>query len=203
MGRTDCTEPHCLYKGALYLTVELYLYSPYGSYGLYRSSVLVQGCTLPYSRVIPLLPLRAVRPITDSQGLYKGALYVYLFLYLYRVIKKSLCTWRLQYNHQMHRDFLIILNIPIRTTPCPDCLSRLGVSNINARFELGGETEHGCWVISLRIAEVSGSNPGSEKGHTYIFCDFLKSPHPNAMIGSRIRPCRLSFAALLTVRETM
>ena len=26
--------------------VELYLYSPYGSYGLYRASVPVQGCTL-------------------------------------------------------------------------------------------------------------------------------------------------------------
>jgi len=28
--------------------VELYLYSPYGPYGLYRTSVPVQGCTLPY-----------------------------------------------------------------------------------------------------------------------------------------------------------
>ena len=27
--------------------VELYLYSPYGPYGLYRASVSVQGCTLP------------------------------------------------------------------------------------------------------------------------------------------------------------
>jgi hypothetical protein len=35
-------------KGALYLTVELYLYSPYGPYGLYRSSVPVQGFALPY-----------------------------------------------------------------------------------------------------------------------------------------------------------
>ena len=47
MGCMACTEPQCLYKGALYLTVELYLYSPYGLYGLYRASVLVQGCTLP------------------------------------------------------------------------------------------------------------------------------------------------------------
>jgi hypothetical protein len=40
-------------------TVELYLYSPYGLYGLYRASVPVQWCTLPlpYSRAIPLLPL--------------------------------------------------------------------------------------------------------------------------------------------------
>jgi len=28
--------------------VELYLYSPYGPYGLYRASVPVQGCTLPH-----------------------------------------------------------------------------------------------------------------------------------------------------------
>jgi len=66
-GRTACTEPQCLYKGALYLyfTVQLYLYSPYGPYGLYRASVPVQGCTLPllYSTAIPLLPLRAVRPV--------------------------------------------------------------------------------------------------------------------------------------------
>ena len=27
--------------------VELYLYSPYGPYGLYRTSVPVQGCTVP------------------------------------------------------------------------------------------------------------------------------------------------------------
>ena len=67
MGRTACTEPQCLYKGALYLylTVELYLYSPFGPYGLYRASVPVQGCTLPlpYSRAIPLLPLWAVWPV--------------------------------------------------------------------------------------------------------------------------------------------
>ena len=41
--------------------VELYLYSPYGPYGLYRASVPVQGCTLPLP--IPLLPLWAVRPV--------------------------------------------------------------------------------------------------------------------------------------------
>jgi hypothetical protein len=43
--------------------VELYLYSPYGPYGLYRASVPVQGCTLLYSRAIPLLPLWAVRHV--------------------------------------------------------------------------------------------------------------------------------------------
>ena len=45
MDRTACTESQCLYNGALYLY--LYLYSPYGPYGLYRASVPVQRCTLP------------------------------------------------------------------------------------------------------------------------------------------------------------
>jgi len=59
MGRTTCTEPQCLYNGAPYLY--LYLYSPYGPYGLYSASVPVQRCTLPLP--IPLLPLCAVRPV--------------------------------------------------------------------------------------------------------------------------------------------
>jgi hypothetical protein len=61
MGRTACTDPQCLYSRAIPLlplwavrpvqilsacTVELYLYSPYGPYGLYRVSV--QGRTLPW-----------------------------------------------------------------------------------------------------------------------------------------------------------
>jgi hypothetical protein len=52
MGRTACTEPQCLYKGALYLylTVELYLYSRYGPYGLYRASVPNKGALYLYLR---------------------------------------------------------------------------------------------------------------------------------------------------------
>ena len=57
-GRGVTLTPHPLQE-----KVELYLYSPYGPYGLYRASVPVQGCTLPYSRAIPLLPLWAVRPV--------------------------------------------------------------------------------------------------------------------------------------------
>ena len=56
MGRTACKEPQCLYSTAIPLlplcavqpvqslsicTVQLYLYSPYGPYGLYRASVSV------------------------------------------------------------------------------------------------------------------------------------------------------------------
>ena len=92
MGCTACTDSQCLYSTAIPLlplwavrllqslstcTVQLYLYSPYGPYGLYRASVPVQysytstppmgsaACTEPqclYSRAIPLLPLSAVRP---------------------------------------------------------------------------------------------------------------------------------------------
>ena len=57
LGRTACTEPQCLYSTAIPLLplwalrsvqslsacrVELYLYSPYGPYGLYSASVPVQ-----------------------------------------------------------------------------------------------------------------------------------------------------------------
>jgi hypothetical protein len=93
MGHMACTEPQCLYSRAISLlplwnvrpvqrlsacTVELYLYSHYGPYGLYRASVPVQysytstppmGSTdftepqFLYSRATPLLPLWAVRPV--------------------------------------------------------------------------------------------------------------------------------------------
>ena len=59
MDRTACTQPQRLYSSALYLY--LYLYSPYGPYGLYRASVPVQWCTSPLP--IPLLPLWTVRPV--------------------------------------------------------------------------------------------------------------------------------------------
>jgi len=57
MDRMACTEPQCLYSTAITLlplwavrpvqglsacTVQLYLYSPYGPYGLYRALVPVQ-----------------------------------------------------------------------------------------------------------------------------------------------------------------
>jgi len=57
IGHTACTEPQCLYSRAIPLlpvwaiwpvqslsacTVELYLYSPYGLYGLYKASEPVQ-----------------------------------------------------------------------------------------------------------------------------------------------------------------
>jgi len=87
MGRTACTEPQCLYKGAfyLYLRVDLYLYSLYGPYNLYRASVPVQGCTLPLpnSRAIPLLPLWAARPVQSLSACTRVHLYLYLRVELY------------------------------------------------------------------------------------------------------------------------
>ena len=103
MGRTACTEPQCLYNGALYLY--LYLYSPYGPYSLYRTSVPVQRCTLPLPIPLlpyrpyglnrasvpvqrctlalptPILPLWTVRPVQSLSAVCKGALYLYLYLY--------------------------------------------------------------------------------------------------------------------------
>jgi len=106
MDRTACTEPQCLYSTAILLlplwavrpvqslsgcTVHLYLYSPYGPYGLYRASVPVEysytstpamgrtACTEPqclYSTPIPLFPLWAVRPVQTL-----SACTVQLFLY--------------------------------------------------------------------------------------------------------------------------
>jgi len=56
---TACTEPHCLYNGAIYLY--LYLYFPYYPYGLCRASVPVQRCTLTLR--IHLIPLLAVQTV--------------------------------------------------------------------------------------------------------------------------------------------
>jgi hypothetical protein len=67
MGRTACTEPQCLYKGALYLRVELYLYSPYGPYGLHRASVELYLCS-PYG---PYGLYRASVPVQECSLLYQ------------------------------------------------------------------------------------------------------------------------------------
>ena len=62
-GRGRDTDPSPPSSAVGYERVELYLYSPYGLYGLYRASVPVQWRNLLYSRAIPLLPLWAVRPV--------------------------------------------------------------------------------------------------------------------------------------------
>jgi len=64
MCRTACTVPQCLYNGAIYLYI--YLYSPYVTYGLYRATVPVQRCTLPFP--VPLFPLCTVRPVQSHSA---------------------------------------------------------------------------------------------------------------------------------------
>jgi hypothetical protein len=86
MGRTDCTEPQCLYSRAIPLLplwavrpvqrlrvgrAELNLYALSEPYGLYRASVPVQysdTSTPPMSRTA----------CTEPQCLYKSDLYLYL-----------------------------------------------------------------------------------------------------------------------------
>jgi len=86
MGRTASTEPQCLYSTAIPLlplwavrpvqslsacTVQLYLYSPYVPYSLYRASVPVQ-----YSYTST--PAMGRTACAESQCLYKGDLYLCL-----------------------------------------------------------------------------------------------------------------------------
>ena len=86
--RTACTEPQCLYSKAIPLlhlwavrpvqnlsacTVQLYLYSPYGPYGLYRASVPVQ---YSYTSTPPMDRTAC----TEPQCLYKGALYLTFYI---------------------------------------------------------------------------------------------------------------------------
>ena len=115
MGRTACTEPQCLYSRAIPLpplfavllvqslsafTVQLYLFSPYGPYGLYKASVPVQysytstphmgrtACTEPqclYSTAIPLLPLWAVESVQSLSACT-------VQLYLYSPYGRTACT---------------------------------------------------------------------------------------------------------------
>jgi len=84
MGRTACTQPQCQYSTAIPLlplwavrpvhslsasTVQLYLYSPYGPYGLYRASVPVQGCTLPLILTFKILILEYTK--TNFQNTFR------------------------------------------------------------------------------------------------------------------------------------
>ena len=91
MGRTACTEPHCLYSRAILLlplwavppvqslsacTVQLYLYSP--------------QCL--YSTAIPLLPLLAVWPV-QSLSVRTVQLYLYSPQCLYSRAIPLLLLW--------------------------------------------------------------------------------------------------------------
>ena len=108
-------------------TVELYLYSLYGSYNLYRASVPVQysytstppigrtACTYPqylYSTAIPLLPLLAIRPV-QSLSACTVQLYLYSPYWPYSLYRASVPV---QYSYNS--------TPPIGHTACtdPQCL---------------------------------------------------------------------------------
>jgi len=96
IGRTACTEPQCLYSTAIPLlpllavrpvhslsacTVELYLYSPYWPYGLYRSLVPVQ---YSYSSTTPM-----GRTALQSLSACKVELYLYSPYWSYGLYRAS------------------------------------------------------------------------------------------------------------------
>jgi len=66
--------PQCLYNGALYLY--LYIYYPYGPYGLYRASVPVQLYTLNFP-----LPQISILTVRSVQGLSACTTFHYNFTY--------------------------------------------------------------------------------------------------------------------------
>ena len=77
MGCTACTEPHCLYKGALYLTVELYLYSPLWAV---RSVQSLSACTRVHFTLqwsYTFTPPMGRTACTEHQCLYKGVHFTY------------------------------------------------------------------------------------------------------------------------------
>ena len=65
-------------------TVQLYLYSPYGPYGLYRASVPVQ---YSYTSTPPMCRTAC----TEPQCLYKGELYLYPRLPTLHILPYSTC----------------------------------------------------------------------------------------------------------------
>ena len=74
MGRTASRDPQCL-------TVQLYLYSPYGQYSLYRHSV-----TLNYSYISTTL--RAVRSV-ETLSACTVQLHLYSLYGPYRIYRPS------------------------------------------------------------------------------------------------------------------
>ena len=142
MGHTPCTEPQCLYSTTIPLlplwavrpvqslsacTVQLYLYYPYGTHGLYRASVPVQysytstlpidrtACTEPqclYSTATPLLSLLAIRPVQNLSDC-TVQLYLYSPYWPYGLYRTSVPV---QYSYTS--------TPPISRTACtePQCL---------------------------------------------------------------------------------
>ena len=85
MGRTTCTEPQCLYNGALYLYVP-YCKSytstpPMGRTACTEPQCLYNGALYlyePYCKSYNFTPPTGCAACTEPQCLYSGALYLYV-----------------------------------------------------------------------------------------------------------------------------
>jgi hypothetical protein len=122
MGHTACTEPQCLYSRAIPLlplwavqpvqslsacTVQLYLYSSYGPYGLYRTSVPVQ---YSYTSAPPM----GRTACTELQCLYKGVLNIFLHVSTLSCHHQGACN---QYLAKLPKYFqiqLLVLQLTIK-----------------------------------------------------------------------------------------
>jgi hypothetical protein len=84
--------------------------------------VPVQGCTLPYSRAIPLLPLWAVRPVQSLSACTRVTftLLLHFIMGIYKVVRQegfdnthSATTYKVFYNnrnkHVMKMSFTCVL----------------------------------------------------------------------------------------------
>ena len=81
MGRTACTEPQCLYKGALYLT-----------------SVPVQGCTLPYLLFTSLI---------SAYSVGGRRLFIYTTVSHANAVWQEDCIVGVEIQHKAHIVFLM------------------------------------------------------------------------------------------------
>ena len=117
MGRTARTEPQCLYSTAIPLlplwavrpvqslstcTVQLYLYSLYGPYGLYRASVPVQ---YSYTSTPPM----GRTPCTEPQCLYKCALHpmyncTFIIIIIVIIVIIGVPGWCGRYNNNSNNN---------------------------------------------------------------------------------------------------
>ena len=75
------TDPSPPSSAVGYERVQLYLYSPYGPYGLYRASVPVQGCTLPSICTVDCICLLTITSQKTQFAIY-SAQHMFLRLHL-------------------------------------------------------------------------------------------------------------------------
>ena len=76
--------------------------------------------------------------------------------------KKSLCTWRLQYNHQVHKDFLITLYIKTNTCCLYKTLYSITLKQaaiFKPIFKLKGEHFFNVFVHESRLFCLGFPNP--------------------------------------------